>query len=46
MVWIQIKTDIMSVLIWVQTVCKGVSADDKKMPQTQEKILERLPTIE
>ena len=22
-VWIQIKTDILSVLIWVQTVCKG-----------------------
>ena len=23
MVWIQIRTDIISVLIWVQTVCKG-----------------------
>ena len=23
MVWIQIRTDILSVLIWVQTVCKG-----------------------
>ena len=23
MVWIQIRADIMSVLIWVQTVCKG-----------------------
>ena len=22
-VWIQIRTDILSVLIWVQTVCKG-----------------------
>ena len=22
-VWIQIKTDILSVMIWVQTVCKG-----------------------
>ena len=23
MVWIQIRTDVQSVLIWVQTVCKG-----------------------
>ena len=23
MVWIQIKTDVLLVLIWVQTVCKG-----------------------
>ena len=23
MVWIQIRTDVFSVLIWVQTVCKG-----------------------
>ena len=23
MIWIQIRTDILSVLIWVQTVCKG-----------------------
>ena len=23
MVWIQIRTDVVSVLIWVQTVCKG-----------------------
>ena len=22
-VWVQIRTDILSVLIWVQTVCKG-----------------------
>ena len=31
MVWIQIRTDILSVLIWVQTVCKGYQhpADDK-----------------
>ena len=28
-VWIQIKTDILLVLIWVQTVCKRLLADDK-----------------
>ena len=28
-VWIQIKTDIMLVFIWVQTVCKRLLADDK-----------------
>ena len=26
-VWIQIKTDVPSVLIWVQTICKDLSAD-------------------
>ena len=35
-VWIQIRTDVLSVLIWVQTVCKGqqqtttVAADQKR----------------
>ena len=28
-VWIQIKTDIVLVIIWVQTVCKRLLADDK-----------------
>ena len=28
-VWIQIKTNIMLVFIWVQTVCKRLLADDK-----------------
>ena len=28
-VWIQIKTDILLVFIWVQTVCKRLLADDK-----------------
>ena len=28
-VWIQIKTDITLVFIWVQTVCKRLLADDK-----------------
>ena len=28
-VWIQIKTDILLVFIWVQTVCKKLLADDK-----------------
>ena len=28
-VWIQIKTDILFVFIWVQTVCKRLLADDK-----------------
>ena len=28
-VWIQIKADILLVFIWVQTVCKGLLADDK-----------------
>ena len=28
-VWIQIKTDIMLVFIWVQTVCKRLLTDDK-----------------
>ena len=28
-VWIQTRTDILSVLIWVQTVCKKLSVDDK-----------------
>ena len=28
-VWIQIKTDIMLVFSWVQTVCKRLLADDK-----------------
>ena len=27
--WIQIKTDILLVFIWVQTVCKRLLADDK-----------------
>ena len=27
-VWIQIKTDILLVFIWVQTVCKRLLADD------------------
>ena len=29
MVWIQIRTDILSVLIWVQTVCKGYQQTTK-----------------
>ena len=29
MVWIQIRTDIVSVLIWVQTVCKGYQQTTK-----------------
>ena len=28
-VWVQIKTDILLVFIWVQTVCKRLLADDK-----------------
>ena len=28
-VWIQIKTDVLLVFIWVQTVCKRLLADDK-----------------
>ena len=28
-VWIQIKTDILLVFIWVQTVCKRLLTDDK-----------------
>ena len=28
-VWIQIRTDILSVLIWVQTVCKGYQQTTK-----------------
>ena len=28
-VWIQIKTEILPVFIWVQTVCKRLLADDK-----------------
>ena len=31
-VWIQIKTDILLVLIWVQTVCKGVIRPQKSSP--------------
>ena len=27
--WIQIRIDVLSVLIWVQTVYKGLSADDR-----------------
>ena len=29
MVWIQIRTDLMSVLIWVQICLQGLSADDR-----------------
>ena len=29
MVWIQIRTDIWSVLIWIQTVCKGCQQTTK-----------------
>ena len=28
-VWIQIKTDVLSVLIWVQTICKGYQQTTK-----------------
>ena len=28
-IWIQIRTDIMSVLIWVKTVCKGYQKTNK-----------------
>ena len=44
-VWIQIRTDILSVLIWVQTVCKGyqqmtiVAASKLKASQSQNVIL-------
>ena len=29
MVWVQIRTDILSVLIWVQTLCKGYQQTTK-----------------
>ena len=38
--WIQIRTDLQSVLIWIQTVCKGyqltarVATSDEKLKQT------------
>ena len=32
-VWIQIRTDILSVLIWVQTVCNGYQQMTKVPPQ-------------
>ena len=35
MVWIQISTYIMLVLIWIQTVCRGYQADDKSCRHLQ-----------
>ena len=37
-VWIQIKTDILLVFIWVQTVCKRLLADDKIITGMQKVI--------
>ena len=34
-VWIQIRTDILSVLIWVQTVCKGYQQTEKVIPSKE-----------
>ena len=34
MVWIQIRTDMQSVLIWVQTVCKGYQQTTKQVAST------------
>ena len=39
-VWIQIRTDILSVLIWVQTVCRGYQQMTKS-PLARNEILER-----
>ena len=30
-VWIQIRADVLSVLIWVQTVCKGSSSNNTRL---------------
>ena len=38
MVWIQIRTDILSVLIWVQTICKGLQ-QTTKVAASKEKSL-------
>ena len=38
MVWIQISTEIMSVLIWVQTVCKGYQQMKKTDRYTKERV--------
>ena len=34
-IWIQIRTDILSVLIWVKTVCKGYQQMTKPKPDPQ-----------
>ena len=36
-IWIQIRTDILSVLIWVQTVCKGYQPMTK-VPASKERV--------
>ena len=41
MVWIQIETDILSVLIWVQTVCVQVISRLPKPPLTDKEIIYR-----
>ena len=38
-VWIQIRTDILSVLIWVKTACKGYQSTKKLQLETRELIL-------
>ena len=37
-VWIQIRTDILSVLLWVQTVCKGYQ-QTTKVTTSMERVL-------
>ena len=39
-VWIQIRTDILSVLIWVQTVCKRYQ-QTTKVAATKERVLHK-----
>ena len=43
-VWIQIRTDIMLVLIWIQTVCKGYS-QTTKVAINKERVREQWKVI-
>ena len=42
-VWIQIRTDILLVLIWVQTVCKGYQQTTWKVAASKERVKNGLP---
>ena len=45
MVWIQIRTDVLSVLIWVQTVYKGNQQTTTKVPASKERVNAQKPQL-
>ena len=45
-VWIQIKTDILLVFIWVKTVCKRLLADDKLSTGMQRVITDKYFSVQ